>query len=280
MKNLLRPLTLAAFILFILGIFVSLYFVFFVNPEAILHQVSAGSIDHTKLDMAKQASLPTLLLITVELLLGLVLIMGLLSNNRKFIGTENIVYVTNNGDAKQDKAQNDSTQSELSVYQANKEIIGKEIAACATNKEKLQVGLNQLCKVLQASIGALFVSKEIHSRKYIEFCIGYAYQLPDSKQLLYEYGEGISGQAAKDGKPIHISKVPQDYITVVSGLGKATPQYMLAMPFKRADQVVGVIEIASFTPFSAQDVEFVGEIAEEIGQYIQVEVRGVVLGKS
>lgn len=280
MKNLLRPLTLAAFILFILGIFVSLYFVFFVNPEAILHQVSAGSTDHAKLDMAKQASLPTLLLITVELLLGLALIMGLLSNNRKFIGTENIVYVTNYGDAKQDKNQNDSTQSELSVYQANKEIISKAIAACTTDKEKLQVGLNQLCKVLQASIGALFVSKEIHSRKYIEFCIGYAYQLPDSKQLLYEYGEGISGQAAKDGKAIHISKVPQDYITIVSGLGKATPQYMLAMPFKRADQVVGVIEIASFTPFSAQDVEFVGEIAEEIGQYIQIEVRGVVLGKS
>ncbi len=280
MKNLIRPFTLIAFALFIVGIFASLYFVFFVTPETILQRVGIINIDHTKLDLAKQATLNTLLLVAGELLLGLILIMVLLANNKQFIGTESIVYVTNYGNNKQDKSQTDSTQGESSTHQVLLDTICKEIQNGATDKDKLQIGLNQLCMQTQASIGALFMSKEIHSRRYIEYIAGYAYQLPESQTLLYEYGEGIAGQVAKDGRMINITKVPENYITVVSGLGSTTPKYMLVLPLKKEELVVGVLEIASFAPFTPNLIELAKEISEELVQYMKIEIKGVVLSKS
>lgn len=284
MKNLSRPLTNFAFILFIIGIFASLYAIFFVMPEMMLQKMGISNTDHTQLDIAKQASIRTLLIVGVELLIGLGLIISLLANNRKFVGTENIVYITNNAENKQDKTQTDTNvnaDGELKTKAAEiKQNITQEHIDKSTDKEKLQLGLNQLCQLLQASIGALFVSKEINSRKYIEFMLGFAFQLPESKTLLYEYGEGISGQVAKSGKEVMISKVPEGYITIVSGLGKSTPKYMLALPIFRNQILVGVLEIASFTPFSATHVHVAKEIVEVMGQYMNLEVKGVVLMKN
>lgn len=280
MKNLSRPLTNLAFILFIIGIFASLYVIFFVMPETMLQKMGISNTDHTQLDIAKQASIRTLLIVGVELLIGLGLIISLLANNRKFVGTENIVYITNNAENRQDKTQTDTNINADSELKTKAAEVKQHIAQENTDKDKLQLGLNQLCQLLQASIGALFVSKEINSRKYIEFMLGFAFQLPESKTLLYEYGEGISGQVAKSGKEVVISKVPEGYITIVSGLGKVTPKYMLALPIFRNQILVGVLEIASFTPFSTIHVNIAKEIVEVMGQYLNPEVKGVVLMKN
>lgn len=279
MKNLSRPIINAIFIVFIIGIFISLYHVFFEMPEAVLKRIGISNTDHTKLDIAKYATVPTLVIISVELLLGLLLIIILLANNRKFIGTENIVYVTNTFDDKQDKTQTDNTQQAHNLAAQIKNIQLK-IEAIAETKAKLQEGLNQLCDELDAGIGVLFVSKEINGRKYIEFLTGYAYLLPDSQTLTYEYGEGISGQVAKTEKEIIISKVPDGYITITSGLGKATPSYMISLPLFNEGILVGVIEIAAFSTFSNTQIDLAREIANYLGKYIQKEFKGVVLSKN
>jgi len=280
MKNLSRPLTNLAFILFILGIFASLYSIFFVMPEAMLQKMGISNTDHTKLDIAKEASITTLLLIGVELLIGLGLIIALLANNRKFVGTENIVYITNNTDNRQDKSQTEGSYDRNVALHQQAEEIKSTIEHESDTTTKLQLGINQLCQLLQATIGAVFVSKEINGRKYIEFLLGFAFHRPESSTLTYEYGEGIAGQAAKTGKELLISKVPDGYITVVSGLGKATPQYMVALPIFHNQVVVGVVEIASFTPFTPIQIQLAKEIIEVMGNYITIEVKGVVLGKN
>jgi hypothetical protein len=274
MKNLSRPLTNLVFILFILGIFISLYSVFFVMPEAMLQKMGISNTDHTKLDIAKQASISTLIIIGIELLIGLGLIIALLSNNRKFVGTENIVYITNNTDKLQDKTHTEAGMNEDARLRMQAMEIKEEIEHANGNSNKLQKGINQLCKLLEADIAALFVSKEINNRKYIEFILGYAFQLPESKSLSYEYGEGIAGQVAKSGKEINISKVPDGYITVVSGLGKATPTYMLALPILRNSVVIGVLEIASFTSFSQTQLHLAKEIVEILAEYMPSEIKG------
>ncbi len=280
MKNISRPLINLALILFIIGIFASLYSVFFVMPEALLQKIGISHTDHTKLDIAKEAAVQTLVIVGLELMIGLGLIITLLANNRKFVGTENIVYITNTIDNKQDKTATDTQENEDAILHAKIEDLKTIIEAQSNMKQKMEKGLNELCQLLEASIGALFLSKEIHSRKYIEFLTGYAFQLPDTQTLTYEYGEGISGQVAKSGKEIIISKVPDGYITVISGLGKATPQYMLAMPILRDGVLLGVLEIASFSSFSTTKINAAREIAATMGKYINIEVKGVVLGKS
>lgn len=279
MRNLSRPIINTIFIIFIIGIFISLYYIFFEMPEAVLKRIGISNTDHTKLDIAKYATVPTLLIVSVELLLGLILMIILLANNRKFIGTENIVYVTNNFDDKQDKIQADTTQQANNLATQIKNIQLK-IDAAIDAKAKLQEGLNLLCDELDAGIGILFISKETNGRKLIEFLVGYAYQLPNSQTLTYEYGEGIAGQVAKTEKEIIISKVPDGYITIVSGLGKATPSYMIALPLFNEGVLVGVIEIAAFSAFSDGQIQLAHEIAAYLAKYIQKEFKGVVLSKN
>ncbi len=67
-------------------------------------------------------------------------------------------------------------------------------------------------------------------------------------------GEGIVGQCARERKPILVTEVPEDYVEIASGLGKAPPRNIAVYPMFFEDQVRGVIELGSFhefTPYSS-----------------------------
>jgi putative methionine-R-sulfoxide reductase with GAF domain len=270
-------------IVFIVGIFMSLYTVFFVMPETILHQVGISQTDQTKLEIAKLASFRPIILLTTELLLGLCLIVILIAHNKKFANAENIVYVTRTETIVKDADNNHSNHKGLhdqSYFQQQVENLKHHVSEQTESRAKLQIALNGLCNLFQATIGAVYIAKEIHSRRYIEFVAGYAFQLPESQTLLYEYGEGLAGQVAKDGKEINITHVPDGYITVVSGLGKSTPNNMIVLPILKQQQVVGVLEIASFLPFTDKDMGVAREIIQFIANAVVPEVKGVILSKN
>ena len=95
----------------------------------------------------------------------------------------------------------------------------------------------------------------------VKLVASYAFSIAESQTLAYEYGEGLVGQVAKEAQPINIDNVPDDYIKIFSGLGSATPKNLLVAPLKGdEEEAYGVIEIASFTPFSKQDEELVERV--------------------
>lgn len=122
----------------------------------------------------------------------------------------------------------------------------------------------KLAKDLEAVQGAFFKTKEENDIRYIVFVSGYAYHLPDSKEVVFEFGEGLSGQVAKSGKPISISKVPDGYIKVVSGLGQASPSTMLIYPIINEEKVEGVIELAGFKEFGDESKQFLADVLQEV----------------
>lgn len=67
----------------------------------------------------------------------------------------------------------------------------------------------------------------------------------------FRLGETLPGQAAKDQRILNIQNVPENYIQVVSGLGKGTPRHLLIVPLVQESQTVGLIELASFHAFDA-----------------------------
>ena len=52
----------------------------------------------------------------------------------------------------------------------------------------------------------------------------------DTKPADFKFGETISGQAVKNKKTVSLSKVPDSYLTVVSGLGKGAPKEIVFLP--------------------------------------------------
>jgi hypothetical protein len=128
-------------------------------------------------------------------------------------------------------------------------------------KEMLEAGLKAICKQLEAGQGAIYIAVENDGKRYVELQGGYALSIGESTTISYEFGEGLIGQAAASGQSLYVDDVPEGYIRIVSGLGTASPKYLLIVPLKHNDQVMGIMEIASFTPISEDERKFTEESA-------------------
>ncbi|MGW7190657.1 HAMP domain-containing protein, partial [Streptomyces sp. NPDC054838] len=92
----------------------------------------------------------------------------------------------------------------------------------------------------------------------------YAYaggQMPIS----FRPGEGLIGTVAEEKRTILVENTPPGYLKISSGLGEAPPAHVIVLPVLFEGTVLGVIELASFTPFTQIQKDFLSQIAEMIG---------------
>ncbi|MFO7657483.1 MAG: PAS domain-containing protein [Bacteroidales bacterium] len=75
-------------------------------------------------------------------------------------------------------------------------------------------------------------------------------------------GEGLTGQAVQERQTIYLKEIPEDYISITSGLGDASPRGLLIVPMIYNEVITGVFEIASFNEFKPHEIEFVEKVAE------------------
>jgi len=92
-----------------------------------------------------------------------------------------------------------------------------------------------------------------------------AYALDKKKVPVLKLGEGLPGQCAQERETIVVSDVPSDYFKVTSGSGERLPQYIVCLPIMFKDQLIGVLELAAFSPFSEQLFQFLNIVADSIG---------------
>ncbi|MEU7554392.1 HAMP domain-containing protein [Streptomyces sp. NPDC044571] len=92
----------------------------------------------------------------------------------------------------------------------------------------------------------------------------YAYaggQMPTS----FRPGEGLIGTVAEEKRTILVENTPPGYLKISSGLGEAPPAHVIVLPVLFEGKLLGVIELASFTPFTQIQKDFLSQIAEMIG---------------
>jgi len=86
----------------------------------------------------------------------------------------------------------------------------------------------------------------------------------------FAVGEGLVGQCAQDRKTIALDRLPPDYLRIASGLGGATPVQALAAPLLSKDTLLGVIEIATFRAFNAQERSLLDELLPVAAMSLEV----------
>jgi len=76
--------------------------------------------------------------------------------------------------------------------------------------------------------------------------------------------EGLVGRCYIEGKTIFMKDVPKNYIKITSGLGEENPRNIILVPLKVNDDVLGVIEMATFNTYEKYHIEFIEKIATSI----------------
>ncbi|MBC7124241.1 MAG: GAF domain-containing protein, partial [Bacteroidales bacterium] len=96
----------------------------------------------------------------------------------------------------------------------------------------------------------------------------YAYERRKYADRVIPWGDGLVGACALEKEKIILKKVPDGYLSITSGLGKANPKFLMLIPLKMNDVVHGVIELASFNPFEKYQEEFIDKVSESVATTI------------
>ncbi len=126
--------------------------------------------------------------------------------------------------------------------------------------------LSQLAPVVEAQHGAFYVAeRDEDDAMVLKLFASYAFN--DRKRVASEFrlGEGLVGQAARERKRISVIDLPGDYIRIGSALGEAAPKSVVVVPIQYEGSVKGVIELASFRPFTAIQLAFLDQLLESLG---------------
>jgi PAS domain-containing protein/HAMP domain-containing protein len=125
--------------------------------------------------------------------------------------------------------------------------------------------IKSMVDYLNANQGGVFlVEGESEKEKKIELIASYAYNREKYHRKSLEINEGLLGSIYMEKKPIYLKNIPDDYIEITSGLGQATPRVLYIVPLKVDENVLGMIEVASFSEFESHYIEFIDKVSESI----------------
>jgi HAMP domain-containing protein/signal transduction histidine kinase/DNA-binding response OmpR family regulator len=129
--------------------------------------------------------------------------------------------------------------------------------------------MSELTPTVNAQHGAFFLAEtdaeDGVASGELSLVASYGYKRRKNVSNHFKPGEGLVGQAAMEKKQILIVEPPEDYIHIGSGLGEAPPRNIIVMPVLFEEQVLGVIELASFRQFDEVQQRFLDQLMETIG---------------
>lgn len=118
-------------------------------------------------------------------------------------------------------------------------------------------------KKINAIQGAFYVvNDDDENDTFIEMKASYAYNKKKYLNAKFKFSQGLVGQSAIEQDTLLRTEIPDDYMTITSGLlGDQKPKSILIVPLITNEQVFGVVEFAGFSKFLPSQVKFVQEIS-------------------
>jgi signal transduction histidine kinase/HAMP domain-containing protein/CheY-like chemotaxis protein len=125
--------------------------------------------------------------------------------------------------------------------------------------------MDELAPLVGAQHGTFFLSEPVNGDTQLRLIAGYGLRADNSAPIQYRLGQSLIGQVARSKRSIVVANLPEGYVTISSGTGEAPPANLAVLPILFEDQVLGVIELASFTEFSPVQTDFLGQLMETLG---------------
>ncbi len=189
----------------------------------------------------------------------------------------------------------------LEVKGAN-DLVSKSINSMSQNLEKnekhnreqnwLKDGLNKLSGELSGDIGLdqivsgsiSFISRYVEAgrgviylndqeKKRLKLAGSFAFTERDHLSNAYDHGQGVVGQVALEKSAIFLRTVPKEDAPISTGTGQNLPFNTYTYPLVYEDELLGVVEVASLTPFSPIQAKFLDESNQIVASGIYLAIQ-------
>lgn len=132
-------------------------------------------------------------------------------------------------------------------------------------KELSFLVIQKLVTYLGVEMGTIFLTSDtVGNRDHLETIAAYAYDRRKYIDRTFAFGEGLPGTCAVEQEKIYIDDIPEDYSDVISGVGQTRPRYVLLVPLKIENEILGILELASFRKIEPFELDFVDQLADSI----------------
>ena len=127
-----------------------------------------------------------------------------------------------------------------------------------------------LCWKTNAVQGAFYIVNDDNEQDvYLEMSGSFAYNKKKYLKGNFRLGQGLVGQAAIEKDTVFRTEIPEDYVSITSGLlGEKKPNSILIVPLITNEKVYGAVELASFEKFTQLHIQFVQELGDIIARTI------------
>lgn len=125
--------------------------------------------------------------------------------------------------------------------------------------------IENMVEYINANQGGVFlVEEDEDGKKSIRLAASYAFNRRKYNKKKLEITEGLIGTCYQEKKPILLKNIPDDYLEITSGLGQSKPRNLYIVPLKIDEEVLSIIEIASFNEFEQRHLDFINKVADSI----------------
>lgn len=120
--------------------------------------------------------------------------------------------------------------------------------------------LISLAQILDIQIASIF----FNYNEELVLTSSYSYNTRKSNSNKFKFGEGLIGQSALEQKMLIYTDVPDDYISIKSGLGEITPHVIIVIPLIYQKKVIAVVEMGSTKELTSVKLDFLSQVSENI----------------
>jgi len=118
-----------------------------------------------------------------------------------------------------------------------------------------------LTKYADAKIGAIYLRD---NEDTLDLVGSYAFNARKGNKNQFKLGQGLIGQAALEKQTIIFDNIPEDYVSIASGLGETVPTNVIVCPLVYEDDLKGVVEIGTTGNLDKFHMEFLNQVSQNI----------------
>ncbi|MBR4441334.1 MAG: PAS domain S-box protein [Bacteroidales bacterium] len=141
--------------------------------------------------------------------------------------------------------------------------------------ESMRIGTNKvdllcdnilltLIKYADAVLGGIYIHLTEEDGRYLQLVSAVALGKKKALKIKIQKGVGLVGTCALEKHTIYLNNLPDDYITVMSGLGKSKPKYLAIIPLLYDDELIAVAEIAFIHELKDYEKKFLETMADTV----------------